>query len=101
MAAQLGLEAKPSSLDPSELDSLLSGAKVMAHCAGPFIHTAKPMMEASMRNGVHYLDITGEIEVFRMAHEFDEQAKNAGVVLLPGAGFDIVPSDCLAAHLHF
>lgn len=100
LAIELSLEAKPSSLDPAELDGLMGGVKVMAHCAGPFIHTAKPMMEACMRNGVHYLDITGEIDVFRMGHKFDEEAKNAGVVLLPGAGFDIVPSDCLAAHLH-
>ena len=100
LASELNLEAKPSTLETAELDALLNGAKIMAHCAGPFIHTAKPMMEACMRNGVHYLDITGEIDVFRIGHKFDAEAKKAGVVLLPGAGFDIVPSDCLAAHLH-
>jgi short subunit dehydrogenase-like uncharacterized protein len=58
------------------------------------------MADACLRNGVHYLDITGEIAVFEaLAARYDE-AKKAGVMLLPGAGFDVVPSDCLAAHLN-
>jgi short subunit dehydrogenase-like uncharacterized protein len=48
---------------------------------------------------VHYLDITGEAAVFEALHSADAEARTAGVMLLPGAGFDIVPSDCLAAHL--
>ncbi len=86
--------------DSIGLDSLLSGAKVVIHAAGPFIHTARPMMEACIRNGVHYTDITGEIAVFQMAESLGAKAKERGVMLMPGTGFDIVPSDCLAAHLH-
>lgn len=86
-------------LKPTDLDDLLSGAKVVIHAAGPFIHTSKPMVEACIRNKVHYTDITGEIAVFAQARTYDAQAKEAGVMLLPGTGFDIVPSDCLAAHL--
>ncbi len=107
-AAQLEVLAKHFDLpfahgeltDGTALDNLLKGAKVMIHAAGPFIHTSLPMLEACIRNGVHYMDITGEIEVFRKAHGFDGQARSKGVMLLPGAGFDVVPSDCLAAHLH-
>jgi short subunit dehydrogenase-like uncharacterized protein len=107
-AAQLEAIAKRSDLpfkacelsDAIGLDILLQGVKVLIHAAGPFIHTSRPMLEACIRNGVHYLDITGEIEVFRMAHGYHEQAKEKGVMLLPGTGFDVVPSDCLAAHLH-
>jgi len=86
--------------DTQALDNLLRGAKAMIHAAGPFIHTSRPMVEACIRNEVHYMDITGEIEVFRQAHGYDAQARDKGVMVLPGTGFDVVPSDCLAAHLH-
>jgi short subunit dehydrogenase-like uncharacterized protein len=85
--------------DASELDRLLAGAKVVIHAAGPFIHTARPMVEACLRNGVHYTDITGEIEVFRLVHSFHARAQERGIMLMSGTGFDVVPSDCLAAHL--
>jgi short subunit dehydrogenase-like uncharacterized protein len=57
------------------------------------------MAEACLRAGVHYLDVTGEIEVFEAMATRDGAARAAGVMLLPGVGFDVVPSDCLAAHL--
>jgi short subunit dehydrogenase-like uncharacterized protein len=69
------------------------------HCAGPFAHTARQMAEACFRTHAHYLDITGEIAVFEALAARDVEARAAGVMLLPGAGFDVVPSDCLAAHL--
>ena len=107
LAQELGRERRVAGLDdPAVVDQLLAtpGAggrlQVVLHCAGPFSRTAQPMADACMRNGVHYLDITGEIGVFEaLAARYDE-AKKAGVMLLPGAGFDVVPSDCLAAHLN-
>lgn len=81
------------------LHRLLQDAKVVIHCAGPFQHTAKAMVEACLHTRTHYLDITGEYQVFELIHNYDEAAKNAGIMLLPGAGFDVVPSDCLAALL--
>ena len=57
------------------------------------------MAEACLRRGVHYLDVTGEIAVFEMMARMDQRAREAGVMLLPGVGFDVVPSDCLALHL--
>lgn len=101
VAKRFGLPFKACNLSSSaELDGLLAGAKVVIHAAGPFIHTSKPMVEACIRNGVHYTDITGEIAVFEQAQRYDAKAKDSGVMLLPGTGFDVVPSDCLAAHLH-
>jgi len=101
MAKRFDLAWKACGLtNEAELDDLLQGAKVLIHAAGPFIHTSMPMVEACIRNRVHYTDITGEIEVFRQAHDHDARAKEQGVMLLPGVGFDVVPSDCLAAHLH-
>ncbi len=49
--------------------------------------------------GAHYLDITAEIDVFEGLLARDAEAMRAGVTLMPGVGFDVVPSDCLAAHL--
>lgn len=72
---------------------------LVLHAAGPFIRTARPMMEACLQTRTHYLDITGEIDVFEMAHQLDEPARRAGIVVLPGTGFDVVPTDCLALFL--
>lgn len=85
--------------DPRALDMGLTGVDVVLHCAGPFSRTSRPMVDACLRNKVHYLDITGEIDVFEACAARDAEAKAAGVMLLPGSGFDVVPSDCLAAHL--
>ncbi|HUC37057.1 MAG TPA: saccharopine dehydrogenase NADP-binding domain-containing protein [Acidimicrobiales bacterium] len=77
----------------------LESVDAVAHCAGPFSATARPMVDACLATGTHYLDITGEIDVFEDLLARDEEAKAAGVALLPGSGFDVVPSDCLAAML--
>jgi short subunit dehydrogenase-like uncharacterized protein len=74
----------------------LSGATVLLNCAGPFAHTAQPLMRACVEAGVHYLDITAEINVYRLAESLGEHAQAAGVMLLPGVGWDVVPTDCLA-----
>jgi short subunit dehydrogenase-like uncharacterized protein len=99
-AESLGLAWRAASIDdPATLDAALSGAAVVLHCAGPFAHTWRAMADACLRNGAHYLDITGEIAVFEGLASRDAEARAAGIMLLPGAGFDVVPSDCLAAHL--
>lgn len=87
------------SSDQKEWDKALMGKQLLLNCAGPFSLTIKKVLPACLRNKVHYLDITGEIDVFSYVSGFDEEAKNAGVVLLPGTGFDVVPTDCLALYL--
>jgi len=100
LARELGLEARPFSLrDPAAVRRGIAGAKVVLHCAGPFVHTFDPMARACLAEGAHYLDITGESPVFRAAGALGPEAERAGVMLLPGAGFDVVPTDCMAAHL--
>ncbi len=96
LARELGCEARVFDLDAPDL----SGVSLVLHCAGPFIHTSKPMVKACLAAGVHYLDITGEIGVFEAIFRRDAEAKERGVTLLPGVGFDVVPTDCLAAMLH-
>jgi short subunit dehydrogenase-like uncharacterized protein len=99
-AEGLGLEWRVATIDaPTSLASALAGASVVLHCAGPFAHTWRAMSDACLRTRAHYLDITGEIAVFEGLARRDAEAHEAGIMLLPGVGFDVVPSDCLAAHL--
>ncbi len=100
VGAELDLPVRVFALDDApRLRNELSGFSVLINCAGPFSATARPMMQACIDSGLHYLDITGEIAVFVAAHEMGAAAEAAGVVLCPGVGFDVVPTDCLAAKL--
>ncbi len=85
--------------DPTEVRRGLQGVAAVLHAAGPFSATSRPMAEGCIAAGAHYCDITGEIDVFEDLAKLDARARAAGVMLLPGAGFDVVPSDCLAAHV--
>ncbi len=85
--------------DTSTVVSHLSDFQVVLHCAGPFKHTAKPMMKACLEAGVHYLDITGEIEVFERGYRNHQRAVDKGIMIMPGVGFDVVPTDCMASYL--
>lgn len=99
-ADSLGLEYHPISVDNSgALDAALTDVPLVLNCAGPFVRTYKPVVDACLRVGRHYLDITGEIPVFEALAARDNDARKTQVMLLPGVGFDVVPSDCLAAHL--
>ena len=84
--------------DKARLDAALQEVDAVLHCAGPFVLTFRAMAEACIRNKKHYVDISGEIEAFEALALMDEDAKHAGIMLLPGAGFDVVPSDCLIAY---
>jgi short subunit dehydrogenase-like uncharacterized protein len=100
LGKELGLEHRAFALDEAAaVDRGLAGVPVVLHCAGPFSRTSRPMAEGCLRRRVHYLDVTGETEVLEALHGRDAEARAAGVMLLPGAGFDVVPSDCLAVHL--
>jgi len=100
LARELGMESRVFGLDdPAALDAGLEDVDVVVHCAGPFSRTSKPMVDACLRTGTHYLDITGEVSVFEACAARDAEAEAAGVMVMPGTGFDVVPTDCLAAHL--
>jgi short subunit dehydrogenase-like uncharacterized protein len=100
LARELSCPSRIFSLDkPEEAARHLHDVRAVLHCAGPFSVTARPMMEACLKARVNYLDITGEIDVIETAAALDPQAREAGVALLPAVGFDVVPTDCLAAIL--
>jgi short subunit dehydrogenase-like uncharacterized protein len=100
VAEPLGLDWRAFDLaDAARLDAGLQDAAAVLCTAGPFSATSQRMADACLRRHVHYLDVTGEIDVFEALAARDTEAKQAGVMLLPGVGYDVVPSDCLAAHL--
>ncbi|HQV77061.1 MAG TPA: saccharopine dehydrogenase NADP-binding domain-containing protein [Chitinophagales bacterium] len=80
--------------------SNLSNFSVVLNCAGPFSKTAKNLIKACLQAGTHYLDITGEIEVFEMAKSFHQTAIDKNIIIMSGVGFDVVPTDCMAKFLH-
>ena len=100
IAKELGIERRAFRLDDRPaLERGVKNVAVVLNCAGPFKYTAAAIADACLREGAHYLDITGEIPVFEAIRARDAEAKARGVMLLPGVGFDVVPTDCLALHL--
>jgi len=100
LATELGFDFRVFDLrDSNTIAHQLNGLHTVLHCAGPFSATAAPMMAACLQTHVNYLDITGEISVFEHGHHLHEAAVTAGIVICPGVGFDVVPTDCLAATL--
>jgi len=99
-AAQLDMPWRSFDVsDPSALAAAVTNVGLVLNCAGPFSATSGAMLDACLACRAHYLDITGEIDVFVAAHARHADARAAGVVVCPGVGFDVVPTDCLAALL--
>ncbi|MCW3108007.1 MAG: Saccharopine dehydrogenase [Segetibacter sp.] len=100
LGTKLNLPYKVIDIDDAPaLEAALREVKVVVHCAGPFDLTAKQMVNACLKTGVHYLDINGDMDVFEMLYSFDAAAKKAGIMIMSGAGFDVVPTDCMALFL--
>ena len=85
--------------DATALKNILAGVKAVLHCAGPFADTAQQMADACLLAGVHYMDINGDIAVFEMLKKYDKAAKEKNIMIMPGVGFDVVPTDCIALQL--
>jgi short subunit dehydrogenase-like uncharacterized protein len=100
LAGKHGLEYRVFALNErAKVDAALQEVDMVLHCAGPFSITSRPMVSACLRNRRHYTDITGEISVFESCAAVNDRAVEAGIMVMPGVGFDVVPSDCLALHL--
>lgn len=100
LADRLGLDYLAFDLDDTAtLDRALTDVPVVLHAAGPYVATARPMVDACLRTRTHYLDITGELPVFMAIAARDQEARARRVLLLPGMGFDVAPTDCLALYL--
>ena len=85
--------------ETEKLENALKDFTLVLHSAGPFINTALPMINACLKTNTHYIDITGEIVVFEMAKKFNQEAINSKIMIMPGVGFDVVPTDSIALYL--
>jgi short subunit dehydrogenase-like uncharacterized protein len=85
--------------DAKQLSEALKDIACVVHMAGPFAATSTPMLSACLGTQTNYVDITGEIEVFEAMWSRAEEIRRAGITAVPGAGFDVVPTDCLAAYV--
>jgi short subunit dehydrogenase-like uncharacterized protein len=100
LAEELGLDYRVFSLkDTRSLENALLEVPLVLHAAGPFQFTSHLMIDACLNTNTHYLDITGEIPVFEQAKKYDAKAIAAGLMIMPGVGFDVVPTDCMAKYL--
>lgn len=100
IASKLNLEYVVFSVDDQEaLDRHIQDVDVIMNCAGPYIETYQAVVEACIKHGTHYLDLTGEIPVYQGVYELSKKSTNSTAMLLPGIGFDVAPTDCLALYL--
>lgn len=100
LAERLGLSYAAFTLDDvNTIAEAIADMDLVYHAAGPFIHTSDPMLRACLATGTHYMDITGEIDVLASVLSHHETAHKNNVALLPGMGFDVVPTDCLGRYV--
>jgi short subunit dehydrogenase-like uncharacterized protein len=100
LAGSLNLEYAVAPIDdPTLLEAVVRRVKLVYHAAGPFVRTSQPMLRACLAAGAHYLDITGETQVYQNIYQYDSAAQEKGITLLPGVGFDFLPGDCLVKYV--
>jgi len=100
LSAKYNLDYVAFKLDSeATIGEAIADMDVVYHAAGPFVYTSEPMIRACLATNTHYLDITGEINVFEQTFRYDEAARSNGIALISGVGFDVVPSDCLAVYV--
>ncbi len=100
LAERLGLDYMAVTLqDEDNLSKIVEGFDLIFHAAGPFIHTSAPMVLACLKGGTHYVDITGEVAVFEQNLSYDDQARQQGITVMSGVGFDVIPTDCMAKYV--
>jgi short subunit dehydrogenase-like uncharacterized protein len=100
LAEKLGLKSRSFDIeDRMAADKGLLGIKLVLNCAGPFTQTGVPLAQAAIRNGVHYLDIAGEVHAVRALQRLDERAKEDNVMVLPGVAFGCMPGEALLCYI--
>lgn len=99
LSRELNLPARIFDVSEDHIKRCLQGVKILLNCAGPFRRTTIPLLQGCIHERVDYLDITGEQRVFSDVFSLTDACTQAGIRAIPGVGFDVVPSDCLALHL--
>src|SRR5690349_16649103 len=89
---RLSLPTRVADLNNSrQLSEILQDVACVMHMAGPFAVTSAPMLSACLAARTNYVDITGEIEVFESIWRRKTEIQRAGITVIPGTGFDVVP----------
>lgn len=84
--------------DPDALDEALRGSGAVINCAGPFLDTAPAVIEAALRAGIHYFDVTAEQRSVRQSlATYHDEARHRGSVVIPAVAFYGGLADLLAA----
>jgi short subunit dehydrogenase-like uncharacterized protein len=100
LAEKLGFDCVVADVsEQKKLNDILSQTFLLINCAGPFKYTANFFMNSCIENKCNYIDITGEKDIFILGKSLDEKAKKAGIIIMPGTGFDVVPTDCMSLFL--
>jgi short subunit dehydrogenase-like uncharacterized protein len=97
LAAKLNLPYKVFDVnDTTTLIDSLNDVRLVVNAAGPFQFTAKQIIEGCLNTSTHYMDVNGDVQVFELIRKYDDAAQQAGIMIMPGSGFDVVPTDCAA-----
>jgi short subunit dehydrogenase-like uncharacterized protein len=102
MLGQIGAQA-PELLaadvaEPASLAALAQRARVVLDLVGPYTLYGRPVIEACVAGGAHYVDLTGEMPFVReILVAFDAPARDAGVKIVQVCGFEALPPDLLVA----
>ena len=100
LGERLGLPIRVVALDEAgKLADALQDIACVVHMAGPFAMTSTPMLNACLATRTNYVDITGEIEVFEAMWSRKDEIECAAITVIPGAGYDFGPPDCLPAYV--
>lgn len=84
---------------PTTIEDNITDCCLVFNAAGPYSTTCIPMLKACLNQGVHNLSLAGEIPILEELHNYHHQAKEKGVVLAVGLGFDVMPTDSMSNHL--
>lgn len=96
-AFNASLELRVFSLNHAgDIEKKLSDIRLVINLAGPFVQTNKALIEACIKTRTHYIDIAGEVPEFEQAYTYNSAAIEAGIMVMPGAGFGVVPTDIAA-----
>jgi short subunit dehydrogenase-like uncharacterized protein len=100
LAEELNLDYKLLDLENRDrLENSLRDVDLVFHSAGPYVDTSTPMVNACLKTATSYIDITGEVPVFEQNFSYDKEAKDKGIAIISGVGFDVVPTDCLSKYV--
>ncbi|MBA2545465.1 MAG: saccharopine dehydrogenase NADP-binding domain-containing protein [Solirubrobacterales bacterium] len=84
--------------DAESLASMASRATVVLDLVGPYAEYGRPVIEACVSEGAHYLDLSGEIPfVSDVIVDFGARAEQAGVKIVQVCGFEALPPDMAVA----